>query len=96
MTTLHIEHPIRDFDLWKAAFERDPIGRERSGVRRYRVLRPIDDPNYVMIDLDFDSSSAAEAFLVALREVWRSPAAAPALVGSPQARIVEMVEGKEY
>jgi hypothetical protein len=65
-------------------------------VRRYRILRPIDDPNYVMIDLDFDSSSAAEAALAALRELWRSPAAAPALSGSPQTRIVEMIESKEY
>jgi hypothetical protein len=96
MTILHIEHPIRDFDTWKAAFDRDPAGRERSGVRRYRVLRPIDDPNYVIIDLDFDSASKAEAFLAVMREIWRSPAAAPALAGSPQARIVEVVENKEY
>jgi hypothetical protein len=96
MITLHIEHPIRDFESWKAAFDRDPAGRERSGVRHYRVLRPIDDPNYVMIDLDFASASEAEAFLTAMREVWRSPAAAPALAGSPQARIVEVVESKDY
>jgi hypothetical protein len=96
MTTVHIEHPIRDFETWKAAFDRDPAGRERSGVRRYRILRPVDDPNYVMIDLDFDSVSAAEAFLVAMRTVWQSPAAAPALAGSPQARIVEEVESQEY
>jgi hypothetical protein len=96
MITLHIEHPIRDFASWKAAFDRDPIGREQSGVRRYQVLRPIDDPNYVMIDLDFDTSSAAQAVLAALREVWRSPTAASALAGSPQARIVEAVEVKEY
>ena len=24
MTTLHIEHPIRDYETWKAAFEREP------------------------------------------------------------------------
>jgi hypothetical protein len=96
MTILHIEHPIRDFNTWKAAFDRDPIGRKRSGVRRYRVLRPIDDPNYVMIDLEFDSSPEAEAVLAALREVWRSPAAAPALGDNPQTRIVEMVESEEY
>jgi hypothetical protein len=96
MITVHIEHPIRDFDTWKAAFDRDPAGRERSGVRRYRVLRPINDPTYVMIDLDFDSASQAETFLAAMREVWRSTAAAPALAGSPQARIVEVVESKEY
>ena len=96
MPTLHIEHPIRDYDTWKAAFERDPAGRQKGGVRRYRVLRPIDDPNYVMIDLDFDNMSQAEAFLAALRTVWQSPQAAPALGGSPQTRIVEVVESKEY
>jgi hypothetical protein len=96
MTILHIEHPMRDFDTWKKAFESDPAGRERSGVRRYQILRPIDDPNYVMIDLDFESARAAEAFLAAMREVWRSPKAAPALAGSPQTRIVEVVESKEY
>jgi hypothetical protein len=80
MHILRIEHQIRDFDSWKAAFDSDPVGRQQSGVRRHRVLRPIDDPNYVMIDLDFDSSSEAEAFLAALRRnVWSSrEAASPA------------------
>jgi hypothetical protein len=96
MITVHIEHPIRDFDTWKTAFDHDPASRERSGVRRYRVLRPIDDLNYVIVDLDFDSASEAESFLATMREVWRSPAAALALAGSPQARIVEVVESKEY
>jgi quinol monooxygenase YgiN len=96
MHVLHIEHSIRDFESWKAAFDNDPAGREQSGVRRYRVLRPIDDPNYVMIDLDFESSSEAEAFLARMREVWRSRAAAPAPIGSPQTRIIEVVESEEY
>ena len=96
MVTVHIEHPIRDFESWKVAFDRDPVGRERSGVRRYRIHRPTDDPNSVMIDLEFESTEAAEGFLVAMREVWRSPAAAPALAGSPQARIIETVESHEY
>ena len=96
MTILHIEHPIRDFDSWKKAFESDPAGREKGGVRRYQVLRPIDDPNYVMIDLDFDSSRAAEAFLAVMRKVWQSPVATPALAGTPQTRIIEVVESKEY
>jgi hypothetical protein len=96
MTILHIEHPIRDFDLWKKAFDSDPIGRARSGVRRYQVLRPVDDPNYVMIDLSFDNSEAAEAALTALRELWRSSAASSVLMGSPQIRIVEVVESKQH
>lgn len=96
MTILHIEHPISNFDTWKKAFDSDPAGRERSGVRSYQVLRPIDDPNYVMIDLEFDNIKAAEGLLASLREVWRSAAAAPALAGSPQTRIVQVVENKKY
>ncbi len=95
MPTLHIENQIRDFDTWKAAFDRDPAGRKRGGVRRYRVSRPVDDPNYVVIDLDFDSLGEAEAFLAAMRDVWKSPQAAPALIGSPQTRIFEVVEAEE-
>ncbi len=94
MTILHIEHPIRDFDTWKKAFDSDPAGRERSGVRSYQVLRPIDDPNYVMIDLDFDSSRTAEAFLAAMREVWSRVEGK--IIESPRVRIVEVVESKEY
>ena len=71
--------------------------RQQPGVRRYRVLRPTDDPNYIMVDLDFDSASEAESFLATLwRNVWSSREAAPALVGESQTRIVEAVEVKEY
>jgi hypothetical protein len=92
MHVLRIEHPVPDYDAWKAAFDADPIGRERSGVRRYRVLRPTDDPNYVMIDLEFDGAREAEAVDAALRELWGRVD----VMHSPQARIVEVVEGKEY
>lgn len=92
MSVLQIEHPVRDFETWKAAFDRDPVRREASGVRRYHIYRPIDDPAYVAVDLEFDSRGEAEAFKVALEELWRSPQAAPALAGAPRARIVDVVE----
>jgi len=60
------------------------------------IEHPIDDPNYIMIDLDFHSTREAEAFLAALRTVWQSPQAAPALGGNLQTRIVETVESMEY
>jgi hypothetical protein len=93
MNTLRIEHAIRDFETWKAAFDRFAIMRERGGVRSHRIFRPVDDPNYVLIDLDFDSAGAGEAFLATLRrDVWGSATAAPALIGSPQTRIMAVVE----
>jgi hypothetical protein len=96
MPTLQLEHAIRDFALWKAAFDRDPIDRRGLGVRRHRVCRPLDDPNYVVVELDFDTTADAEACGAALRELWRSPRAAPALIGAPRVRIVEAVEDHAY
>lgn len=94
MPILRIEHSVSDFDGWKRAFDRDPVDRKKSGVRRYQVLRSIDDPTYVMIDLEFDTQSEAEALLAAMREVWSRVQGK--LVLDPQARIVETVETKEY
>ena len=94
MYILRIEHPVPDFDGWKQAFDSDPVGREKSGVRRYQVLRPINDPNYVMIDLEFDTTRQAEALLAAMRVVWGRVEGK--IMMNPQARIVEAVETKEY
>lgn len=94
MIIVQIEHPVPNFDAWKEAFDSDPVGREQSSVRRYQVLRPIDNPNYAIIDLEFDSSSEAEAFLVAMREVWRRVEGT--IIESPQVRVVEVVESKKY
>lgn len=88
--TLHIEHPISDFGVWSAAFERFAEIRERSGVRHERVQRPVDDPSYVVIDLDFDTTAEAANFLDFLqRKVWPSSERSPALAGTPQTRILE-------
>lgn len=92
MTTLHIEHAIVDFDLWRQAFERFATVRRESGVLAHRVLRPVDDARYVVIDLDFATAEQAQRFLTFLHErVWSSPENAPALAGTPQTRFLELV-----
>jgi hypothetical protein len=94
MYILRIEQPIPDYDGWKKAFDSDPVGREKSGVRRYRILRPVDNANFVMIDLEFDTASQAKALLAAMRVVWGRVEGTTMM--NPQARIVEAVETKEY
>jgi hypothetical protein len=94
MAVLRIEHPVPDFAVWKAAFDSDPVGRERSGVRRYRIMRPVDDPRYVLIDLEFDTNAEAESLLAAMREVWDHVKGV--VMTDPRARIVETVEFQEY
>lgn len=91
MTTLHIEHAITDFPTWHAAFQRYEEVRARSGVLSQRVSQPVDDPCYVVIDLEFADAAGAQAMLTFLRtQVWSSPTSAPALVGAPSARLFEV------
>jgi hypothetical protein len=94
VSILRIEHPVRDYDDWKRAFDSDPVGREKSGVRRFEVMRAVDDPNYVLIDLEFDSVGEAEGLLGRMRTVWgrvQGP-----LIGNPRVLIVDPVERVEY
>ena len=93
MPILRIQHPVPSYEGWKAAFDSDPVGRERSGVRRYQILRSLDDPNFVMIDLEFDTKGEADALLAAMREVWSRVQGS--IMSNPQAYIVEQVESKE-
>ena len=93
MPVVRIEHSVPSYEKWKVAFERDPAGRKTSGVRRFRIFRAADDPNYVMIDLDFDTVGEAEAFLRKMEGIWGGPG--KDVMRSPRARIAEVVEEKE-
>lgn len=90
MYTLQIEHAIKDFGMWKTAFNRDPVNRAASGVTAHRISRPVDDPHYVVVELDFEGRDQAEALLANLQaNVWNSSTVAPALSGAPKTRILE-------
>jgi len=90
MHILRIEHAVPNFDAWKKAFDSDPLSRQRSGVRRYRILRPVDDAGYVMVDLEFDTLAEAEATHRALRQLWGEVEGK--VMEKGRARIVEVAE----
>jgi hypothetical protein len=93
MYTLRIQHTVKDFDRWKAAFDEDPVGREASGVRHYRIFRVTDGQTSVLIDLDFERTEEAERFLAGLRRVWGQVGD---LIGEPGAKVAELVEEHSY
>jgi hypothetical protein len=95
MSILRIEHPVLDYELWKNLFDsKGPDFRKRFGARRYQVLRPVDDPRFVMIDVDFDDRNGAEGLLGALRELWGQPG--HNIDSDQRAWIVESVESEGY
>jgi hypothetical protein len=87
---LQIEHKVPSFEGWKKAFESDPIGRKKAGVLRYKIFQPFDDPNYVIIDLEFDNLKHAEDTLAALRNLWTKVEGT--IMINPQTRILNLIE----
>lgn len=94
MIILHIEHTVNNFDTWKASFDNYEEFRQKSAVRCYRVSRPIDNPNFVMIDLEFDSLNEAETLLAGVQQVWGRVNGT--LIDNPQWRFSEVVQTKEF
>jgi hypothetical protein len=90
---LQIEHKILNFEEWKKAFENDPINRKKSGVSSYKIYRPFNDPNYVIIDLEFGNLNDAENTLDALRNLWVSVEGK--VMTNPQTRILDLVEAAD-
>jgi hypothetical protein len=90
MTTLRIEHAINDYEVWRQAFDSFAGARATAGVRGYTIRQPVDDPKYLMLDLEFDTAAQAGAFDAFLRQrVWAAPASSPALAGAVQTQILD-------
>ena len=92
MTTLHIENTLHDFDSWKTAFDKYDRVRADNGVRSYRIQRHADDPQQIVIDLEFDDRAAAEAYTGILAKIWSTPQSQAELVSHSEPRVLEDVE----
>ena len=93
MPTLQIEHVVPNYEGWKKAFESDPINRKSSGVKRYRIYRPVNDMNLVIVELDFDNMDELQSTLQALQLLWNRVQGS--VMVDPKTRILEIIESKE-
>ena len=94
MILLHIDHTTPNFEAWKTSFDSFAALRQQSGMRRYRIVRPVDNPNCAMIDLEFDNLGDAQSLLAAVHQVWQRVGGT--LIKDPQWRFCEVVETQEY
>jgi ribosomal protein L35AE/L33A len=95
MATLHVENTVRDFDEWKAVFDKFDRFRAEKRMRGYRMSRLVDDPNKVVIDLDFDTPEDATAFRGALEQIWRTPQSKEQLVSHNEPQVYHVVEQRD-
>jgi hypothetical protein len=92
MPILHIEHEISDLATWLETFSRFAPAREQAGVLHADAFQPADDPNYIVVNLRFETVDAASNFRKFLTDVvWASPENSPALSGIPRTRVLTEV-----
>jgi len=51
---------VGDYDAWKSMFDSDPPGA-RSGAKGHRIYRLAEDPNEVLVVVEFASQQEATA-----------------------------------
>jgi hypothetical protein len=66
--------PLAELTLTRSA----ALVRRVRSARSRGIFRPLDDPHYVIIELDFDGASEARRFLERLEQVWKAPELSPA------------------
>jgi hypothetical protein len=56
LTRIHVD----DYEAWKQMFDADPPGA-RQDASRHRILRGAEDPNELVIEVEFPSAEEARA-----------------------------------
>jgi quinol monooxygenase YgiN len=61
---------LRDYAEWKQAFDQGAEMRKQAGMKSYRIFQTVDDPNQIVVMVEFADPAAARKFMnsAALRE----------------------------
>lgn len=62
MPYMLIRHKVKDFDKWKPVFDEHGATRNRSGSQGGYLLHSADDPNELVILLEWDNLQKARQF----------------------------------
>jgi hypothetical protein len=62
MVHVFVKLKVQDFSAWKKAFDGNAENRAKAGAQKWWVSHVIEDPNTVVIWLDWDSADRARAF----------------------------------
>jgi hypothetical protein len=91
---LVVHHRVRDYAAWKPFFDEHQSTRVGHGAKRHWVYRAPDDPNDLIVAVEFGSQGEAEGFLAdpSLREVM----AQAGVEGEPHVHFRQELEAVEY
>lgn len=60
MAVMFTRVQVDDYEAWKPMFDSDPAGA-RHEAKSHRILRTVDDPNSLLVQVEFESVEAARA-----------------------------------
>ena len=92
---LLVQHRVREFDTWKPVFEQEgSIIRARHGATRHWLSRSLDDPNDVVVSIEFPTEERARNFVAdpSLKEEMGRAG----VQGQPTVTFCEEVEAVSY
>lgn len=62
MAVLTVRHTVADYAAWKAGYDNHGGSRKEHGAVRDQVLQSVDDPNDLLVLVEFGSLADAKAF----------------------------------
>jgi len=60
-TILH--QKVKDFNKWKAGFDATPDVRKSSGIKSFQLFQASDDPNTIVMVIEWDAPDSIEKFM---------------------------------
>ena len=73
MPYLLIRHKVANYEMWKPGFDADSVNRQANGSRGGQLFRNANDPNEIVVLLEWDDLEKARQFTQSaeLREVMQ-------------------------
>lgn len=94
MAVLTVRHTVADYGTWKAGYDNHGASRKAHGAIRDQVLQSVDDPNDLLVLVEFGSLADAKAFAndPSLKETM----SASGVVGAPEISFRERADEETY
>lgn len=62
MAYLHVKSTVEDYDEWKSDFEGYHAQRAEHGGQSYQLFQTTDDPNEIIVLIEFDDEESARGW----------------------------------
>ena len=94
MTVLAVRHTVADYATWKTGYDNHGASRKAHGATHDQVLQSVEDPNNLLVLIEFGSTAEAKAFAndPSLKEAMSTAG----VIGAPDISIRDRTDEATY